>query len=36
MPTFCAITPERMLIFPISSGSELDLDVDAGGKIELH
>src|SRR3981189_3429884 len=33
MPTFCAITPERMLIFPIS---ELDLDVDAGGEIELH
>src|ERR1700716_1297457 len=36
MPTFCAITPERMLIFPISSGSELDLDVDTRGKIELH
>src|SRR6478736_1729289 len=36
IPIFCAITPERMLIFPISSGSELDLDVDTGGKIELH
>src|ERR1700680_4463007 len=31
MPIFCAITPERMVI-----SSELDLDVDAGGEIELH
>src|SRR6266702_8831260 len=39
IPTFCAITPERMcgvLIFLVRPGSELDLDVDAGGKIELH
>src|SRR5712691_4522584 len=38
IPTFCAITPERMfsvLSFPLSH-SELDLDVDAGGKVELH
>src|SRR6516225_5752784 len=39
IPTFCAITPERMvcfLIFLVAPGSELDLDVDAGGQIELH
>src|SRR5215475_4756236 len=39
IPTFCAITPERMFAVPIllvPPGSELDLDVDAGGKIELH
>src|SRR3954452_9739848 len=36
MPTFCAITPERMLISLSLSSSELDLDVDAGGEIELH
>src|ERR1700704_7100960 len=36
MPTFCAITPERMLMSLSLSSSELDLDVDAGGEIELH
>src|SRR5215468_7646402 len=39
IPTFCAITPERMfvvLIFLVPPGSELDLDVDASGEIELH
>src|SRR6267143_1313027 len=41
IPTFCAITPERMGVSSIpkkvrSEGSKLDLDVDAGGKIELH
>src|ERR1700730_4069823 len=39
IPTFCAITPERMLVilvFLVPPGSELDLDVDAGGEIELH
>src|SRR5262249_35852260 len=39
IPIFCAITPERMGISSISprpSGSELDLDVDARRKIELH
>src|ERR1700687_4925406 len=34
MPTFCAITPERIVF--LSSSSELDLDVDAGGEVELH
>src|SRR5499427_8857686 len=37
IPIFCAITPERMS--PSSSGAnrlELDLDVDAGRKVELH
>src|SRR5215510_15328439 len=37
IPTFCAMTPERigffLLVPPVS---ELDLDVDAGGEIELH
>src|SRR5215468_4938388 len=40
IPTFCAITPERMrvvlVLFLAPVGSELDLDVDAGGEIELH
>src|SRR5712691_5520741 len=36
IPTFCAITPERMFVSCLSRGSELDLDVDAGGEIELH
>src|SRR4030081_1336493 len=39
IPIFCAITPERVcsvLIFLVQPGSELDLDVDAGGKVELH
>src|SRR5216683_1230337 len=33
IPTFCAITPERVgivLIFPVPIGSKLDFDVDAG------
>src|SRR5262249_19116045 len=33
MPTFCAITPERMFRNP---SLQLDLDVDAGREIELH
>src|SRR3954468_3772410 len=37
IPTFCAITPERMRVSSIpKNGSELDLDVDASGEIELH
>ena len=46
MPTFCAMTPERMASIPSRArskseeapveSSELDLDVDAGGEIELH
>src|SRR5215470_3386451 len=38
IPTFCAITPERMFAVPIFlvPRSELDLDVDAGGEVELH
>src|ERR1700676_1928928 len=36
IPTFCAITPERIVDGPSAAGSELDLDVHAGGKIELH
>src|SRR6516164_7907789 len=37
IPTFCAITPERMASsFAALSRSELDLDVDAGGEVELH
>src|ERR1044072_8594670 len=36
MPTFCAITPERMLMSLSLSSSKLDLDVNAGGEIELH
>src|SRR5690606_9550420 len=34
MPSFCAITPERMI--SVLPNSELDLDVDAGGEVELH
>src|SRR5215208_6667135 len=39
IPTFCAITPERMcvvLTFLVPYRSEFDLDVHAGGQIELH
>src|SRR5713101_1748190 len=50
IPTFCAITPERIgiipcfcsLPFPCGKGRgdryslELDLDIDAGGEVELH
>src|SRR5882672_8364516 len=36
IPIFCAITPERMCGCPYLPRSELDLDVDAGGEIELH
>src|ERR1700716_387944 len=36
MPTFCAITPERMLMSLSLSSSDLDPDVDTGGQIELH
>src|SRR5262245_33396973 len=38
IPIFCAITPERIGVFlrPSICGSELDLDVDAGGEVELH
>src|SRR5258708_39790827 len=38
IPIFCAITPERMcgVLILVLSDLELDLDVDAGGKIELH
>src|SRR3954468_22548537 len=39
IPTFCAITPERMcvvLTFLVPYDSELDLDVHAGGEVELH
>src|SRR5262245_32181129 len=39
IPIFCAITPERIVCRPVSLvplRSELDLDVYAGGKIELH
>src|SRR3954451_8807256 len=44
IPTFCAITPERIDVLPVLWSArpdraeilELDLDVDAGGKIELH
>src|SRR5205814_2723359 len=45
IPTFCAITPERIGVLPVLSvrwfcGRELklklDFDVDAGSKIELH
>src|SRR5215472_6033533 len=35
IPTFCAITPERMWCFPFWP-LQLDLDVDAGGEVELH
>src|ERR1700744_5087416 len=45
IPTFCAITPERIVVLPVllsvSHGRkmqilELDLDVDTGGEVELH
>src|SRR5579883_2352191 len=46
MPTFCAMMPERMALSssgriqekrrPVIVPLELDLDVDAGGKVELH
>src|ERR1051326_2106638 len=36
MPTFCAITPERIGLFLFLPALELDLDVDAGRKVELH
>src|SRR5215813_5817130 len=38
IPTFCAITPERIGFprVPNVPGSELDLDVHAGGEVELH
>src|SRR5580658_3699966 len=35
IPIFCASTPERMSLIPYRA-LELDLDVDAGGKVELH
>src|SRR5271156_3124635 len=34
MPTFCASTPERIVL--LHRALELDLDVDAGSEIELH
>src|SRR5258708_20050304 len=34
MLSFCAITPECIVF--LSSSSELDFDVDAGGEVELH
>src|SRR5262245_28368726 len=37
MPTFWATRPQRMVLFlPFALGAELDLDVDAGGEVELH
>src|SRR5215510_11139374 len=38
IPTFCAITPERIVVVLslVRFCSELDLDVDASGKIKLH
>src|SRR3954471_13765123 len=37
IPIFCAITPERIfLILVVPCGSELDLDIDASGEVELH
>src|ERR1700689_1434412 len=33
IPIFCASTPERIVLL---HALELDLDVDAGGEIELH
>src|SRR5437764_6787784 len=38
MPTFWATRPQRMVwfLFPVSLRAELDLDVDAGGEVELH
>src|ERR1700686_4179180 len=34
IPTFCAITPERIAF--LTQALQLDLDVDAGGEVELH
>src|SRR5262245_22934570 len=34
IPTFCAITPERMAL--AAPSLQLDLDVDAGRQVELH
>src|SRR6478752_1870281 len=39
MPIFCAITPERsgsILPTQLELGSELDLNIDTSGEIELH
>src|SRR6185503_15085240 len=37
IPIFCAITPERIVLSSLSRhGSELDLDIDASGEVELH
>src|SRR5258708_29842468 len=38
MPTFWATRPQRMVCSSslIPLGAELDLDVDAGGEVELH
>src|SRR5258708_7717203 len=38
IPTFCAITPERMGVssIPKKRRLQLDLDVHAGGEVELH
>src|SRR5262249_5648908 len=36
MPTFCAITPQRICLVLVSRRSELDLDIHAGSEIELH
>src|SRR3712207_3349165 len=39
IPTFCAMTPERMCLSfksPEPFGLELNLYVDAGGEVELH
>src|SRR6202008_1660862 len=37
IPIFCAITPERIgVILLCGPELELDLDVDAGGEVELH
>src|SRR5262249_7873172 len=35
IPSFCAITPERMAMVLVRA-LELDLDIDARGKVELH
>src|SRR5262245_36783051 len=38
MPTFCAMTPDRIDLTSIASSRplQLDLDIDAGGEVELH
>src|SRR3954452_5662430 len=37
MPSFWAMTPDRMVWVPVSRcRSELDFDVDAGRQVELH